>query len=202
MPFDVWFVVLTFLSPWAREVDQDSCWCRTCSTGYIYLEIGIYQVFVQFECLVLLWGYGHLALGVIVWDQSASLQIKTSKLHENIHFGFDSCNHLTFIVQSLHVFFPSMVCLVPESRPCGYYAAWMIKLLTAVKACLSRMYVFLFCFLEHPQGTFNFPIEGVGEDLIERLLKISVDPERNNSWFWEKQNETSKGGRWWQWRWS
>ena len=122
MPFNVWFYVSTFLSPWARDVGQDSCWCHTCSTGHIYLEIGIYQLFIQFECLVHLWGYGHLALGVIVWEQSASSQIETRKLHGNVHSGFDSCNHLTFIVQSLHVFFPSMVCVIPERRPCGYHA--------------------------------------------------------------------------------
>ena len=146
MPFNVWFYVSTFLSPWARDVGQDSCWCHTCSTGHIYLEIGIYQLFIQFECLVHLWGYGHLALGVIVWEQSASSKIETRKLHGNVHFVFDSRNHLTCIVQSLHVFFPSMVCVIPKSRPCGYYALWMIKLLTAAKASLSRMYVyFLFC---------------------------------------------------------
>ena len=152
MPFNVWFYVSTFLSPWARDVDQDSCWCRTCSTGHIYLEIGIYQLFIQFECLVHLWGYGHLALGVIVWEQSASSQIETRKLHGNVHFGFDSRNHLTFIVQSLHVFFPSMVCVIPESRPCGYYALWMIKLVTAAKASLSRMYVFCFVSLNTHKG--------------------------------------------------
>ena len=41
MPFNVWFDILTLLSPWARDVDQDSCWCRTCSTGHIYLEIDL-----------------------------------------------------------------------------------------------------------------------------------------------------------------
>jgi len=101
------------------------------------------------DSLIRLWPFGTW---IIVWGQSASLQIETSKLHGNVHFGFDSRNHLTFIVQSLHVFFPSMVCVIPGSRPCGYYALWMIKLLTAARANSSRMYVFFCFFVEHPRG--------------------------------------------------
>ena len=102
-----------------------------------------------------------MALEIILWGQSASLQIETSKLHGNIHFGFDSRNHLTFIVQSLHVFFPSMVCVVPEIRPCGYYALWIMKLLTAAKASLSRMYVFFSVLLNTPKGVDHCFGQGV-----------------------------------------
>ena len=45
-----------------------------------------------------------------------------------------------------------MVCVIPESRPCGYYALWMIQLLTAAKASLSRVYVFCSVLLNTHKG--------------------------------------------------
>jgi len=71
MPFDVWFDVLTLLSPWTHDVDQSSCWCLTCFIRHLYLEIGMYQAFIQPECLIYLKGGGRLSLQIILWGRSA-----------------------------------------------------------------------------------------------------------------------------------